>query len=265
MKQLHADYSDLAAARPIDVDAPDGAGRVVRHAETFGFAVARPAAADSPEEVLGRIAEVLGLGAPHMPGTAHLESNTSPYKHVINAMDPEGWHVDGLLEPLGTVRTTVLYCVRPALRGGATALFNSIAAYGALRENDPEAADTLLAPSVLTRHAMLVTGGYGEGITGPAFAVADDSTVSTRYSDNHTCAWDRSAGPDGSLDRALDFLRKAAHEDRYRIDVRLEAGEILLLRNDRLAHDRMPFEENPAAPRQLVRALYTQPPQERRD
>ncbi|MYW60872.1 MULTISPECIES: TauD/TfdA family dioxygenase [Streptomyces] len=265
MKQLHADYRDLAAARPIDVDAPDGAGRVVRHAETFGFAVARPAAADSPEEVLGRIAEVLGLGSPHMPGTAHLESNTSPYKHVINAMDPEGWHVDGLLEPLGTVRTTVLYCVRPALRGGATALFNSIAAYGALRENDPEAADTLLAPSVLTRHAMLVTGGYGEGITGPAFAVADDSTVSTRYSDNHTCAWDRSAGPDGSLDRALDFLRKAAHEDRYRIDVRLEAGEILLLRNDRLAHDRMPFEENPAAPRQLVRALYTQPPQERRD
>ncbi|MGW4973778.1 TauD/TfdA family dioxygenase [Streptomyces albidoflavus] len=265
MKQLHADYRDLAAARPIDVDAPDGAGRVVRHAETFGFAVARPAAADAPEEVLGRIAEVLGLGAPHMPGTAHLESNTSPYKHVINAMDPEGWHVDGLLEPLGTVRTTVLYCVRPALRGGATALFNSIAAYGALRENDPEAADTLLAPSVLTRHAMLVTGGYGEGITGPAFAVADDSTVSTRYSDNHTCAWDRSAGPDGSLDRALDFLRKAAHEDRYRIDVRLEAGEILLLRNDRLAHDRMPFEEDPAAPRQLVRALYTQPPQERRD
>jgi alpha-ketoglutarate-dependent taurine dioxygenase len=264
LEQLHADYSDLAAARPIDLDAPDGAERVVRHAESFGFATARAGTADSPEKVLGRLAGVLGLGAPHMPGTAHLESNTSPYKHVINAMDPEGWHVDGLLEQLGTVRTTVLYCVRPALRGGATALFNSIAAYGELRRSDPEAADSLLAPEVLTRHAMLLTGGYGEGITGPAFAVADDGTVSTRYSDNHTCTWDRSTGTDGSLDRALDFLRKAAHESRYRIDVRLEAGEVLLLRNDRLAHDRMPFEEDPAAPRQLVRALYTRPPQARR-
>ncbi|MFF5784660.1 TauD/TfdA family dioxygenase [Streptomyces sp. NPDC012693] len=262
MKQLHADYTDPAADHRIDVRDADAAARLVSQIDAYGFAVARSGESGSPEGALEHLAGICGLGTPVTPETAHLTSDASPYKHVSAYTDIEGWHVDGLLEELGTVRTTALYCVRAARSGGATAVFNTPAAFMELRAADRPAADALLAPTVLTRRAKLVTGGYGQSVTGPAFALAEDGTVSTRYSDNHTCRWNHSVGEPGAVERALDFMRRAATEKRLHLAVRLAPGESLLLRNDRLAHDRTRYEDDPDAPRLLVRALYHGVPHE---
>lgn len=261
MKQLQADYRNQRARSSIDLAAPDSAEQAVAQMEEFGFAVMSQADNMTPEVALIAIADTLHLGEPHVPETAHLENTASPYKHVMGYQEIEGWHVDGLLEPVGGLRTTALYCVNAARTGGATALFNSLAAFAELRGSDESAAATLLAGDVLERRPLLHGGGYGSGVTGPAFAVHADGTLSTRFSDNHTCRWNKSAGAPGDLDRALDFLRKATEQDQYRIAVRLAPGETLLFRNDRLAHDRTPYEDDPESPRLLVRALYRRSPQ----
>ncbi|MFE7580061.1 TauD/TfdA family dioxygenase [Streptomyces gardneri] len=262
MKQLHADYSDPDASRRVDVRDPDATAQLVGQIEQYGFAIAQCGENETPENTLKHLAGLCGLGAPVTPETAHLTSDVSPYKHVSAYTDIEGWHVDGLLETLGTIRTTALYCVRAARSGGATAVFNAPAAFMEMRAVDRPAADALLSPTVLTRRAKLVTGGYGQSKTGPAFVLSKDGTVSTRYSDNHTCRWDYSVAESGAVERALAFMRSAALERRLHLAVRLAPGESLLLRNDRLAHDRTRYEDDPDAPRLLVRALYRDVPHE---
>ncbi|MEU9292415.1 hypothetical protein [Streptomyces sp. NPDC048266] len=71
-------------------------------------------------------------------------------------------------------------------------------------------------------------------------------------------------GEPGAVERALGFMRRAATEKRTHRAVRLVPGESLLLRNDRPAHDRTRYEDEPDAPRLLVRALYRGVPHEGR-
>ncbi|GGV83077.1 hypothetical protein GCM10010228_58820 [Streptomyces massasporeus] len=60
-----------------------------------------------------------------------------------------------------------------------------------------------------------------------------DGTLLTRISDGSTELWNTADNPD--LQRALDYHRGPAAE-RHRVKVRLTPGEMLIFRNDRLAH-----------------------------
>ncbi|MFJ7416655.1 TauD/TfdA family dioxygenase [Streptomyces sp. NPDC098077] len=259
MKQLQADYRDHRASRRISHENPGAAGNIVDQVEEFGFAIVDMGACESPEAALKHLSDTVGLGGPYVSESGRTVTGASPYKSVSDYTGPEGWHVDGLLEDMGTVKTTVLYCVRRAAQGGATVVFNAPAAFEELRARDPAAAETLLDPGVLTRRVLIPGGGYGEGVTGPVFARYSDGCFVTRYSDNHTCEWN-SVGAPGALERALAFFRSASEGSRYRSAVRLAPGEVLLFRNDRLSHDRESFQDDPDSPRLLVRALHTEAP-----
>ncbi|MEU4565476.1 TauD/TfdA family dioxygenase [Micromonospora sp. NPDC023956] len=271
MQQLQADFRDPRCARPVDFAEPDAPYRVVGSLDERGFAVVAMAEPGPPEAKLAALSAALRLGSPYVPALyrfAETKEHSASYSDIRS--DPkdrhpafsttagQSWHVDGLLDAIGHIRTTILYCVRPAHRGGDTLLFNAVAAFAELRDKDPAAADALCSPDALSRRSTIPA--IDVSTTGPVFSVDGRGDLVTRYTDNETCTWNFSAGPPGGLRRALAFLRAATDDPRYRLALRLAAGQALVFRNDRLSHGRQSYEDGPNGRRHLVRALYTEGP-----
>ncbi|MFD7617907.1 TauD/TfdA family dioxygenase [Streptomyces sp. NPDC059802] len=249
-------------------DAPD---QVARRLESRGFSMVTMAEPGPPDAAITSLSAALRLGDPYIPALyryaatkgysdaySNIRSDTKVRHPGFSTTAGQAWHVDGLLDDIGEVKTTILYCVRAAHRGGETLLFNSLAAFAELREKDPAAAEALLSPSALNRRSTIPA--IDVNATGPVFSVDEKGDLITRYTDNETCTWNFSAGPPGGLRRALNFLRAASDNPRYRLAVRLTTGQALIFRNDRLSHGRQPYEDRPDAPRHLTRALYVNAP-----
>ncbi|MFE0177181.1 TauD/TfdA family dioxygenase [Streptomyces sp. NPDC059002] len=271
MQQLQADFRDPRCAEPVDFAEHDAPDQLVHILEERGFAVVRVAEPGPPDAKVTSLAAALRLGNPYIPALyryaetkdysaaySDIRSDTKDRHPGFSTTTGQAWHVDGLLDDIGDIRTTILYCVRAAHRGGDTLLFNSLAAFAELRETDPAAAEALLDPKALSRRSTLPDIDVSN--TGPVFAVDEAGNLATRYTDNDTCTWNFSVGPPGGLHRALAFLRAASDNPRYRLAVRLAPGEALIFRNDRLSHGRHPYKDRPNARRHLVRALYANVP-----
>lgn len=272
MRQLQADFSDPRCAQRVDFAEHGTPNQLVNILEERGFAVVTMAGPEPPNVQLAALAAALRLGDPYVPALyrfaetkdysaaySDIRSDTKNQHPGFSTTAGQDWHVDGLLDDIGDIRTTVLCCVSAAHRGGETLLFNSLAAFAELRERDPAAAEALLSPRALNRRSTLPA--IDVSTTGPVFTVDEAGNLATRYTDNDTCTWNFSAGPPGGLRRALAFLRTASDNPRYRLAVRLAAGESLVFRNDRLSHGRRPYEDRPEARRHLIRALYAKIPQ----
>lgn len=280
MRMLTVDYRSPAAATPITVHA-DGAGlgELSAKVEEYGFAIAAMAAELPAQSALELLAERLGLGDPYIPALyrrpdtidryacryVRIERDDSDPHPGFTTTSGQDMHVDGLLEEIGTIRTSALFCIRPAAVGGATVIFNAVKAFDELRSQDPTAAEVLTHPEVLVRRASLPDvdeARFGPAVRfSPAFAVAGDGTITTRFSDGSNGQWQAPAGRKDDLKRALTFLRDAAEFDsRYRLPLVLRAGQCLLSRNDRVAHGREAYQDSPDSPRVLIRAVYTKAP-----
>nr|AKC92631.1 2-oxoglutarate:UMP dioxygenase [Amycolatopsis sp. SANK 60206] len=271
MQQLQADFRDPRCVSPVDFADHDAPSQIVGNVEEHGFALVDMADAGPPDARIAALSTALRLGEPYIPALyryGETKDYSAPYSDIrseptdrhpgFSTTAGQIWHVDGLLDDIGEIKTTILYCVRAAHRGGDTMLFNSLAAFAELREKDQDAAEALLSPAALNRRSTIP--GIDVNATGPVFSVDDNGDLVTRYTDNETCTWDYSAGPPGGLRRALDFLRTATDDPRYRLAVRLAPGQALVFRNDRLSHGRQPYEDKPDARRHLVRALYAEAP-----
>ncbi|WTJ86809.1 TauD/TfdA family dioxygenase [Streptomyces sp. NBC_01390] len=255
----------------MDFTENDAPNQLVRNLEGRGFAVVTMREPGAPDATITALSAALRLGSPHIPALyryAETKSYSASYSDIrsdtkgrhpsFSTTAGQAWHVDGLLDDIGDIKTTVLYCVRAAHRGGDTLLFNSLAAFAELREKDPAAAEALLSPKALNRRSTLPAIDVDS--TGPVFSVDEAGDLITRYTDNDTCTWNYSAGPPGGLHRALGFLRTASENPRYRLAIRLASGQALIFRNDRLSHGRQAYEDTPDARRHLVRALYANAP-----
>ncbi|WP_327687116.1 TauD/TfdA family dioxygenase [Streptomyces sp. NBC_00467] len=271
MQQSQTDFRDPSCAEPVGFAGRDTAGHLLQRLEQHGFVVAAIDDPGPPDAQMVALSAALGLGDPYIPALyrhAETVNYSASYSHILsNPHDQhpgfsttagQDWHVDGLLDEIGTIKTTVLYCVRAAQRGGETLLFNSVVAFAELREQDPAAAEALLSPDALTRSSTIPA--IDLSATGPVFSVDPGGNYITRYTDNDTCTWNFSAGPAGALRRALDFLRVAADNPRYQRAVLLRAGQALIFRNDRLSHGRRSYEDSPDARRHLIRVLYANAP-----
>lgn len=272
MKQLYVSYRAPGVGRRIKLTSAQGAASLVKEIAHSGFAIADLGAPDDdPARVISRLSGWLGLGEPQVPALYRLEGAAkyaNLYQGIQGSADDghpgfstttgQEWHVDGLLDDVGAIKTTVLYCVRPAYSGGATQIFNAIAAFEELRKLDLAAAEALMSPTALERRATIP--GVDARATGPVFTIGSDQEVSTRFTDNDTCMWNYAAGSSGSLARGLEFLRKSAKDSRYLASIRLAAGEALIFRNDRVSHGRTSYQDHPKARRLLVRSLYSRAP-----
>jgi hypothetical protein len=256
---LHLPSYDLTGAQ---------AALVAARVQHTGFTVI-DVKEEPTEENLTRLADRLGLGAPFIPpiyrrpgavtvaphGISTLTATADNVAHPAVSANGQGLHVDGLLQPIGTVRTSVLLCSRPAATGGTSTLFNALAAFWHLAGTDPQAAQTLMDAAVLTRTATV--NGSTDQTTGPAFAVLDGRLL-TRYSRDGNDTWTPAPGQQAALDRALEAMDAMAQPGSpYTTELTLSAGQGLVFANSRLCHGRTAYQDDPAAPRRMLRGLFT--------
>jgi len=229
----------------------------------FGFVVLS-SSDEPPLERCRRVAQTLDLGAPYVPLMYRNRdvSANSPYVHIrregnghpsFNTSAAQALHVDGLLESIGVVRTTMLHCVRPAISGGDTLLLDAAGLWSAYLLAGGSM--VLANDDVLLRRSSLP--GLKLESLGPAFAWSPEGYWISRYSDGPTEHWNCAEAHKDELDATLSYFReRAARDGRWRLSLTLQAGETLILRNDRLAHGRTGFHDDPDAPRHMIRSLY---------
>ena len=166
------------------------------------------------------------------------------------------WHTDGYYNPPPLrIRSMLLHCVRPAVRGGETALLDHELAWLLLRETDPRLVEALMLPDALTiperREGDRVAR---RAVTGPVFSIDADGDLHMRFTARrHNVEWKRDATVSEAAARLVNLLdRDTSHVLR----LRLEPGMGLACNN--VLHERSAFEDDPAAPRLFFRARYAE-------
>jgi hypothetical protein len=165
------------------------------------------------------------------------------------------WHTDGYYNPPSRrVRAFVLHCVRPAATaGGESLLLDHELAYIALRERDPEAAAALFAPDAMSIPARIADGTMARHAqAGPVFGVDEAGRLFLRYTARTTSIeWK----DDGRTREAAGLLSAwLAGPEARRIRTTLQPGMAVISAN--VLHARSAFRDDPARPRQLLRARY---------
>ncbi|HET6212411.1 MAG TPA: TauD/TfdA family dioxygenase [Micromonosporaceae bacterium] len=241
--------------------------------EAYGFAVAR--SDDDSPAALAALAAALDLGEPFVPPLYRFGGRDAPAIARISAAanaDTEAashpsfgktngqrFHTDGTLQDIGEVRSSMLLCATPAAQGGVTTLFNATGAYARLLADDEEAALALATPGSLVRQANI--NGCTNANHGPAFGVLDGE-LATRYAITDTDSW--AVPPRVSADalwRGVRYLDRASQPgSEFYLDLRLGAGQLILLANARICHGRTPYEDSATHRRCMFRSLHLRRP-----
>ncbi|MBI5276726.1 MAG: TauD/TfdA family dioxygenase [Burkholderiales bacterium] len=164
-----------------------------------------------------------------------------------------GWHTDGYYHPEGRrIRGMVLHCVRPAARGGATALLDPRLAYIALRDRDPALVHALMQPDAMSIPERTDEAGVDRAVqAGPVFSVDEAGALHMRYTARtRSIAW----RDDDATREAAARLRQLLHDSPHVQRIRLEAGMGIAGHN--VLHERTAFVDDPARPRLLLRARF---------
>lgn len=268
----------LQTAVPSELKAAPGAS-LQRPADPFSAALQRYLASrfcilrtDStcPEQAIRAVAAGLNLGEPFLPPLygrgapdpsplSRISMESGPGHPSFQSDQPIPLHCDGTLQPLGMIKSSVLFCQRPASRGGESVLFNAAGAIADLFETDCAAAHSLFEPRTLRRQANI--NGSRDFIEGPVARV-DDGVLQCSYTVALTDSWCPPPEPSrAAFERAVAALDAAARPpSAYILTFRLEAGELLLLDNTRLSHARLGYVDDEPHRRTLYRGLFLQHP-----
>lgn len=269
---------------PLDVvpiESPTGVTREVRATLlndyfTYGFGLFQIVSVpDDPSQLLADLADALGLGPPFIPAL-YASSNVGLYNSfginaVIAGPRPQSpmahpafgsrsaleLHTDGTLQPIGHVRTVLLFCVRPAWQGGDSTIFRAVSEFSILEKTQRNLSAALLDSRALTRRATV--NGSRASCVGPVYAF-EGKDVLTRFSLTNSDEWAVDEVP--YLREAKQSLMVAAQfgSPNY-VQIRLQRGQGLLIANDKVAHGRTEFEDGGGWFRHMLRGLYRFRPQ----
>lgn len=171
---------------------------------------------------------------------------------------PLGWHTDGYYNTLSDqVRAWLLFCVNPAVEGGANALMDHEVAYIRLRDENPDWIRALMADDAFTIPGNIE---HGEQIRpdhcGPVFSVDRSGHLHMRYSARQrNIVWKADKATRDAADFLLDLLKRG---DDHICPVRLGAGEGVISNNVLHRRDGFRDPEDAPAKRLLYRARYFQ-------
>lgn len=223
-------------------------------------------------EALSALAISLDLGVPFVPPLYGKGDYTTTAISQISSQGYQGsnhpsfeqtsgieFHCDGTLQKIGYVKTSILLCESAGAEGGDSTLFNALGAFAKLAETDLPAAVALASPGVLVRQANI--NGCSDINEGPAFTVLDGELICA-YSVTKTDSLIATEGVDVlALRRGSNFLRQAALPGSpFFTQLRLEAGQAIILSNSKICHGRTPFTDNSDQKRCLYRGLYLNRP-----
>lgn len=162
--------------------------RLINRYEEKGFAIFEIDSGEPNSELIRLFSRSLYLGEPYVPirytvnnivnlyemginiisthvnGRAINQSKKTSQKtnHAFTTTNEQQLHVDGTLEEIGLIKTSVIVCVTPACSGGDTIIFNSVSAFIELAKHDIDAAISLLDPQCLKRMDLIHGNTYTE-------------------------------------------------------------------------------------------------------
>ncbi len=238
--------------------------------KAMGFALVE--LPDTAIDTVMSMARDLSLGEPYVPpqyhGGAGLYDSTG-FNYIqrkdesvgdgvhrgFSTSQSQALHVDGTLEPIGRVRTSLLVCCQPAHRGGETRIFDAVGAVAYLTRYGLSSVAPLFDPECLRRSDV---GRSQSSRLGPVFAFAGDELL-TRFSVDNTSTW-MVESVDGLQDSLEMLLECAIPGSGLFISFRLESRQCLLLANDRVAHGRAAYVDGYGLPRRMLRGLFLNRP-----
>ncbi|HMG55374.1 MAG TPA: TauD/TfdA family dioxygenase [Kofleriaceae bacterium] len=182
-----------------------------------------------------------------------------PATRLYQTNQRQGFHTD-------SADVVALLCLRAAPSGGRSSLASAAAAFNAVHARDPELAGALFDP-VATDHRGEEPPGARPWFEIPVLSWLDDR-VTVIYQRRYIESAARFAGAprlDGRRRAALDAFDAALDDPALHLEMDLEPGDVQLVHNHQLLHDRTAFvdDPDPARRRHLLR-LWLCPPIGRR-
>ncbi len=227
---------------PVDGDP----ARVAARFWALGTALGAPVVQNGRGHLLGHVCD-LGMNA------------DDPATRLYQTNQRQGFHTD-------SADLVALLCLRNAPRGGDSTLVSAASAYNAVRARDAELAAALFQP-VATDHRNEEPPGQRPWFEIPVLSYLDEA-ISVIYQRRYIDSAARfAAAPKlGDVQRAaLDLFDEVLEDPALHLGMRLEPGDVQLVHNHQLLHDRTAFvdELDPARRRHLLR-LWLCPPTGRR-
>jgi len=265
---------DPEASIPVVLDSfsVDTLSTLVNRYYKYGFVIFENNQEVETNRKIEDLSKILQLGEPFITGFnktnfSHLfhqnKLNTitsSPEsKHIVfDNNNGQGLHSDGTFEPIGTVKSTILFCEQEAVSGGDTILFDSVNAYLLLKTLKADWAKALLDPKSLRRASAL--GDDAEFIE-PAFKELKNGEVISRFTVDTSSDWEYGFNRVPHLSEAFGFLVALTLKGSgFSTVLKLHSNQGILFANDKIAHGRTPFINSDDAPRKMVRGLYEKRP-----
>ena len=176
-------------------------------------------------------------------------SSDDPTARLYQTNERQTYHTD-------SADVVALMCLQPAKRGGRSSLVSSVALYNALSAEAPELARVLFEPIETDRR-----GEVGDGerpyFTIPVFNWFDGhfAGIFQRQYIDSARRFDGVAPLTTAQRAALDRLDALANDPAFHIEIDFHPGDIQLVNNHVLFHDRTAFEDwrEPARRRHLLR------------
>ncbi|MDN2661969.1 TauD/TfdA family dioxygenase [Psychromonas sp. 14N.309.X.WAT.B.A12] len=201
------------------------------------------------------------LTADNMAVIGDLPNRKGKINHEgFESNNAQGLHVDGTIEPLGSIQTSLLYCKQPAKFGGESIVFNLIGAINHLAKNDLSLIQPLFDPNALTRASTYE--GINESHTGPILGYhLETKRLIARFAINITCQWQEGFDKVPGLQRTIKHLFEMAKEDSpYTAKFPLQSGTLMVMDNSRICHGRAAYIDCTENPRTMIRGIYSQLP-----
>jgi hypothetical protein len=182
-------------------------------------------------------------------------SSNDPTARLYQTNERQTYHTD-------SADVVALMCLQPAKRGGRSSLVSSVSIYNAMRAQAPELALTLFEPIETDRRGEVAEGEL------PYFTIPVFNWFEGRFAAIFQRQYIDSArrfegvAPLTETQRAaLDLLDACANDPAFHIEIDFHPGDIQLVNNHVLFHDRTAFEDwtAPERRRHLLR-LWLAPP-----
>lgn len=220
--------------------------RVAARLWVLGRHIGEPVSQNARGHLLGHVCD-LGYDA------------ADPATRLYQTNQRQGFHTD-------SADVVALLCLRAARSGGRSSLASAAAAFNAVLARAPELADALFE-SVATDHRGEEPPGARPWFEIPVLSYLDDRVTviyQRRYIDS-TARFAAAPRLDERQRAALDAFDAVLDDPELHLEMDLEPGDVQLVHNHQMLHDRTAFvdDPDPARRRHLLR-LWLCPPVGRR-
>lgn len=232
----------FAVLRGLPVD--DDPVRVAARLWLIGRAVGAPVAQNARGHLLGHVRD-LGYDA------------ADPATRLYQTNQRQGFHTD-------SADVVGLLCLRTAREGGRSSLASAATAFNEVLSRAPELAGALFEP-VATDHRGEEPPGTPPWFEIPVLSFVD-GRVTVIYQRRYIDSAQRFPAAPRLTDRqraALDLFDAVLDDPAVHLEMDLAPGDVQLVHNHQLLHDRTAFVDDPGNPRHLLR-LWLCPPVGRR-